>query len=94
MSTKLSPYDRPWIWLLRESSVIALLGLAAWAVIATGPADIPQMLASIVLVAVTVALTMRLIADILAAGFCRWSAAMGFGLGVLVASIRYAWRKQ
>jgi hypothetical protein len=78
------------MWLLREASVITLFVLVACAVVATGFASIPQMLAFVVLVAVIVALTMRTVAAILAAGFCRWSASMGHGLGVLVASIRRA----
>jgi hypothetical protein len=65
-----------------------LVLVAAYAVVATGLAGIPQMLALVVLAAVIVALTMRMIADILAAGFCRWAAAAGHGLGVWVASIR------
>ena len=94
MDPQLSPYHRPWLWLLRETSVITVFVLAAWAVIATGFVGIPQMLAFVVLAAVIVALMMRLVADILAAGFCRWSAAMGHGLGILVASIRYPRHKR
>jgi Na+/H+-dicarboxylate symporter len=47
------------MWLLREMSVIALFVLAAWAVVAPGLAGIPQLLAFIVFVAVTVALTIQ-----------------------------------
>lgn len=94
MNSQLSPYHRPWLWLLRETSVIALLGLAAWAVVAPGLAGIVQLLAFIVLAALIVFLTLRLVADIFAAGCCRWFVAMGEGLAVLVASIRQARRKQ
>ena len=78
---------------MREIFVIALFVLGAWAVIATGPAAIPQTLALAGCVAVIVVLTLRMVADILVAGFCQWSKAMGHGLGVLVASIRHAWRR-
>jgi len=94
MNSRFSPYTHPWIWLTREISVIALFVLAAWAVIATGPAAVPQMLALAGCVAVSVVLTLRMVADILVAGFCQWSKAMGYGLGALVASIRYARRRR
>lgn len=47
--------------------------------VAPGLAGIPQLLAFIVFVAVTVALTMRMLADLLAAGFSRSLASMGHG---------------
>jgi hypothetical protein len=92
MSTQISPYHRPWIWLLRQTSVLALLTSVAWAAIATGINGVPQVLAIIVLPAVIIVLATRMIADIFAAGFCRWLAAMGHGIGTLVSSIRYARR--
>jgi hypothetical protein len=89
MNTKLSPYQRPWVWMLRETLAITLLVLAAWAVEARGfTGGIPQFLFFAGLIAVMVTLTMRIITDILVAGFCQWSESMGHGLGGLVAAIR------
>lgn len=90
MKTALSPYHRLWLWLLREILVICLWVLAAWALLATDRLGIPHALGFIVVSGVVISLSMRVVASILAAGFCRWLAAMGHGLGVLVASLRYA----
>ncbi len=79
---------------MREISVTALFVLAAWAVIATGPSTIAQMLALAGCLAIILVLTLRMAVDILVAGFCQWSKAMGHGLGVLVASIRHAWGRR
>ena len=72
---------------MRETSVIALFALAAGLLIAAEVTTILHVLALVALFVVIFALTMRMVADILAAGFCGWCAAMGHGLGVLVASI-------
>ena len=93
MNNRPSPYHQPGVWLLRETSIIGLLMLGAWVVAATGLESITKLLAFIVLLVLIVAFTMRVVADLLAAGFCRWSAAMGHGLGALVASIRQGRRK-
>ena len=92
MNTQISPYNRPCIWLLREMSVIALFTFAAWAVAAPGLDGILQMVILVALVGIILALTGRMVADIIVAGLCQWLKAMGRGLGSLAVSIRYAWR--
>ena len=92
MNTRCSPYNRPWIWFLRETSVIALFSLAAWGVFAAGLTGIPQILVLFGLVAVALVLTIKMVTDIFVAGFCQWSIAMGREAGELVASIRCAGR--
>ena len=89
MSTRISPYSRPWRWFAREASRIAFLALALIAVCGMEGLVITRMIVQAALAGVSLFLSMGMVADILAAGFCRWSAVMGYGLGVLAGAIRY-----
>jgi len=89
MNARLSPYSRPWLWLARETLIIAALLLVAMGLVALNFMSIPTLLVLTGLIGVLLFLTAGVIADIVAAGFCRWTAAMGRGLGLLVASVRY-----
>lgn len=93
MNAQLSPYHRPWMWLLRQASFICMFALAALLVSSASP-GIPKVLALVVILATAVYFTLELITDILVAGLCRWSVAMGNALGVLVASCRHGSRKR
>ena len=88
MNARLSPYSRPWLWLAGETSIIAALLLTAMGLLALDSMSIPMLFVLAALIGALLFLTTRLIADILAAGLCRWAAAMGRGLSLLVASIR------
>ena len=90
MMTRSSPSNRPWLWLLGETAVIAFFALAAWVVLAMGITAVSQLILFTGLVGIIVVLALRTVAEILVAGFCRWAKAMGGGLGSLVVSIRQA----
>ena len=82
------PVAEACIWLMREISIIALFTLAAWAVAAPGLDGILQMLILVALVGIILALTGRMVVDIIVAGSCQWLKTMGRGLG----SLADAWR--
>jgi len=92
MKIRCSPHDQPWRWLLRELTLIGLLAMTARAVIAYGLRGIPELFLFIGLLGFISVLTLRMVAEILVAGFCGWTRAMGGGLGSMVASIRDARR--
>ena len=69
-----------------------MFAVTAWALLSFGPGGIPQLLVAAGLIGIIVVLTLRMAADILVAGICSWTKAMGAGLGSMVASIRVARR--
>lgn len=69
-----------------------MFAVTAWTLLSFGPEGIPQLLVAAGLIGIIVVLTLRMAADILVAGICSWTKAMGGGLGSMVASIRDARR--
>jgi hypothetical protein len=88
MKTQCSPYHRPCIWLIRRTTVIALLILAICLLFYGGFAGVAEMVTAFGLGCAIAILTLETIASILVAGFCQWTKTMGAGLGELVAAMR------
>ena len=93
MSTPISASNRPWLWLAREASIIAFFALALVSVSGVDGFVIARVMVGAALAGVILFLSMRVVADILVAGFCRWTAAMGHGLGTLAGAICHPRRR-